>query len=663
MRRVAIEHDGRQALPFCRARSSGRNCLVDDVPGWNGGRHDDQNRVFSDPVSDAGEHEALKPCTLLEHATILQLAHPDGPLPDGGRPYPDTEHFAGLPRTDEPYAARRRQLVDVVTSVYEAEPSAGRACGLLSDALTSMRVEPRFAGPLAEALASFDPTWRRRVGRELAYRSRERGKVTIGLALLSGAAGLRDSAPVRLLGLLSRDFGEAAIRVLRQIPGAAGDLMWLAERSDPWRHAQAVEALCTLAEPVTFGWLLREGVRPGGPSVTNARTIAETVGLADIVGDDEIGEDVIEHAGRLLVAMTLRGAGNAELRQYIDAPTALTRFAWAVGKMSATFDRYAMVVSLLADLYVGQAATLYWPGDGLGWVRATLERLLDEPAWAGVLDVAERSADRAIYQRARWAALVRTTCGQVPLTELSMNGEHSRIAIRVSVSDPELGGTVETSVFVDGRPIVAEAFTAGPAEEPEYLLGPDHRLHADVEPHEVRLAEADCTEGCCGALYVTIERRGHEVIWRDWRNPDRSSLDLPAFRFDAVQYDAEIAWAENDHSWEWPDRTVARLLRARLREQPDLLGRWDCHRGWVAARPADQGRIQVSYFYPKRPAGVEDLWLQFVAVIELPAGDPEIVVDEIVRRITGVDPRQQQWLTGGSAEAARQFGFDWPVRH
>jgi hypothetical protein len=236
-------------------------------------------------------------------------------------------------------------VVDAVTSIYETEPSAERACKVMAEALTSLRVEPRLAGPLAEAVASFDPTWRRRVGRALAYRSRERGRVAVGLALL--------------------------------------------------------------------------------------RSVAEP-------------------------------------------------------------------------------------------------------------------------------------------------DEHSRIAIRVSVPDPELSGAVETSIFVDGRPIVAAAFTAGPAESPEYLLGPDHRLHADVEAHEVRLAEADCTEGCCGALYLTIERRGDEVIWRDWRNPDRSGLDLPTVRFGAARYDAEITRAENDHSWEWPDPTVTRLLRARLREQPDLLGRWEC---------------------------------------------------------------------------------------
>ncbi|BCJ74993.1 hypothetical protein CS0771_45370 [Catellatospora sp. IY07-71] len=610
-------------------------------------------------MSDLGEREALEPRTLLDHATMLQLAHPDGPLPGGGRPYPDEDHFAGLSRSGQPRVARWQQVIDIVTSIYEDEPSADRACEVMADALTSLRVESRFAWLLAEAVVSFDPVWRREVGRALAYRSRERGRVAVGLALLHGVAEPCDTAPVRMLGLLGRNFGETAMGVLQHIPGAAEDLVWLAQRSDPWRHAHAVTALCSVGDPATFGWLLREGVRPGGPSVTNARAIAETVRLAEVLDGDDISEDLVEHAGWLLVTMTLRGAGKAELRRYTDAPGALAGFAAAADMMSATFDRYAMIVSLLADLYVGQAATLGWPSRELGRVRAVLERLLDEPAWAAVLDIAGRSTDSEICHRARWAALVRTTCGQLPLTESPMDDEHSRIAIRVSVPDPGLGGVVETSIFVDGRPIVAEAFTAGPAEQPEYLLGPDHRLRADAEAHEVRLAEADCTEGCCGALYVTIERCGDEVIWRDWRNPDQSGLALPAVRFRAAEYDAEITRAETDHSWEWPARAVARLLRARLREDPDVLGRWDCHAGWLEARPNDQGRVHVSYSYPRRPASAEDVWVQFVADIELPAGDPETVIDEIVRLLADDDPRRRQRFAGGSAGAAQALGFAW----
>ncbi len=140
-----------------------------------------------------------------------------------------------------------------------------------------------------------------------------------------------------------------------------------------------------------------------------------------------------------------------------------------------------------------------------------------------------------------------------------MNGTmHNRIAIRVSVSGSPYPDAVQTRISVDDRRVVAEAFGSGPAEPPEYLLGPEHRLRAGTDPHEVRLAVADCTEYCRGALYVTIERSGDEVIWRGWSDPARSEVDLPAFRFDAAHYDAEIARAESDLSWEWRDAFTCR---------------------------------------------------------------------------------------------------------
>ncbi|SCL14579.1 hypothetical protein GA0070616_0481 [Micromonospora nigra] len=241
-----------------------------------------------------------------------------------------------------------------------------------------------------------------------------------------------------------------------------------------------------------------------------------------------------------------------------------------------------------------------------------------------------------------------------------MGGTVDRISIRVTVADPARATAVETRILVDDRPVVAEVFTAGPAEPPEHLLGPDHRLHADVEPHEVRLAEADCTEGCCGALYVTIQRCGDQVVWRDWRNPDAAGLTLRPFTFDAAQYDTEIARAESDHSWEWHERTVARLVGQRLREDPELLGRWDCCPGWVEARPNDSGRVHVSYFHPRPPSAGEQPWLQFVAVLDVAAGDPAKAAGGVVSALCDGDPRRQGRLAGGTREAARQLGFRWP---
>lgn len=651
-------------------------------------------------MTQVDEREALEPRTILEHAELLHLTHPDGPLPDGGRPYPDAERFAALPRTGRRTAESNKTLVDLVTSVYQAEPSPARARFRLAAALRSVPVASRGGRPLIAAVASFDPRWRHRVGRHLACTGTERSQVLVGLILLGGVAGPEDALPVRLLGLLGRHFGEPAIRVLRQIPDAAADLIWLAERSDSLCHARAVAALCSLADPATFGWLLREGVRPGEPSAEHARAVAETVDLPALLNPDApcgrcpsathsdgkvpflrldgAGEEVVELGGRLLASLMRRDAGNAELRRYAGAGAALAGFARAAGRMRPDLDRYAMIVSVLADLYAGQAATLALPEGELAAMRAALEQLLDEPAWAAVPADAERSADPETRHRAQWALATRTACRRTPLPAepaqsagaataegtppegTPADGGRSRFAIRVAVGDPALRGGVETRIFIDGRPIVLEAFDKGPSEQPEYLLGPDHQLRAGDEPHEVRLAVADCTEGCCGALYVTVERRGDEVVWRDWRNPDRPGVDLPDFRFAAGEYDAEVARAENDHSWEWPDRTVARLLRARLRAEPDLLGRWDCDPGWVSAWPHDRGQLHVSYFHPRRPSLVDEPWLQFVAVIDLPPGEPEHVADEVVRQLADTDPRRPEWLSGGSAEAAEALGFDWP---
>lgn len=70
--------------------------------------------------------------------------------------------------------------------------------------------------------------------------------------------------------------------------------------------------------------------------------------------------------------------------------------------------------------------------------------------------------------------------------------------------------------FIDGRDFLAEAFTEGPGYGPANLPN----LRAGDEPRTVCLAEAACTVGCCGALYVTIRREGDEVVWGGWHNPD-----------------------------------------------------------------------------------------------------------------------------------------------
>ncbi|MFI5940203.1 hypothetical protein ACIBCB_08025 [Streptomyces uncialis] len=204
-------------------------------------------------------------------------------------------------------------------------------------------------------------------------------------------------------------------------------------------------------------------------------------------------------------------------------------------------------------------------------------------------------------------------------------------------------------------------FDEGPADDPRYLLGQHAPLHATDTPREVRLAEAKCTEGCCGAVYVTIRREGQHVVWSGWRNPDEDDIDLPELRFDVNQYDAEVRRASTDLSWEWPARTVARLLEERLRKCVGWLTTWECELGAVTAWHWEPDQISVFLFHPGRSAIREDRpWLQFRTTLPVSEDDPGDQAERLEARLTAEDPREVAEVCGGSKKFADQLGYPWP---
>ncbi|MGW1965034.1 hypothetical protein ACWCPD_32885 [Streptomyces sp. NPDC001935] len=242
-----------------------------------------------------------------------------------------------------------------------------------------------------------------------------------------------------------------------------------------------------------------------------------------------------------------------------------------------------------------------------------------------------------------------------------MPSEINHLALRVVAPDAaQRGGAVEVRPIVDGQDILAAAFDMGPGEDPRLLLAPSRPLMPSSEPKEVRLAEAECTEGCCGAVHVTITREADTVVWRDWRNPD-GDVDLSPYRFDARQYEAEVERAAADHSWEWPARTVARLLEESLRRQTQWLDRWRCELAWVSALPGDRDHVIVSYFHPGRPTGDGNQpWLQFRQVLSVTGDTPMRQADLMLRDLLEADPRVAGEVCGGSREFARRLGYPWP---
>ncbi|MFB4300387.1 hypothetical protein [Actinomadura sp. NTSP31] len=186
----------------------------------------------------------------------------------------------------------------------------------------------------------------------------------------------------------------------------------------------------------------------------------------------------------------------------------------------------------------------------------TINRVLRSEPWSEMLHRGARSSDPIEARRATWV-LDEAARDDVP---------EGRYAIRVVVPDPNLV-RVEARVMVDGTPVVVTAFDKGPAKSPEDLVH-SGRLKATSDPREVMLAKAHCAEGCSGGLYTTIVREKAEVVWKDWRSsmPGDPPQDV---RFDAAEYDRELARAAHDHGWEWPARAPPRRSSADGTARPD----------------------------------------------------------------------------------------------
>lgn len=146
------------------------------------------------------------------------------------------------------------------------------------------------------------------------------------------------------------------------------------------------------------------------------------------------------------------------------------------------------------------------------------------------------------------------------------------------------------------------------------------------------------------------------VVWKNWRT-SKPGDPSPELRFDAVEYDAEIARAEADFSWEWPARTVARLVIGQLRSDPGLLGRWDCRIGWCTAWLKELDLVRLTFNHPAAPVTADTPHLQFGLVVEIGDRPPEHVAAEIVDQLRTSDPKDVAEMIGGSYGAAEALGL------
>lgn len=210
----------------------------------------------------------------------------------------------------------------------------------------------------------------------------------------------------------------------------------------------------------------------------------------------------------------------------------------------------------------------------------------------------------------------------------------SRLSAVVVRPEESAWERVELKLLVDGRDVIGPVFDKGPWKDPDVLVG---RL---LCAGEVMLAEARCSWGCCGAIFVRVSRDGGEVVWDQWRNPDDGGLSLPTIRFDAAQYEAELARV--DRSWEWPGRTIARLVRAGA----DVFDRWNCSLDEALSFPDHRDRVRVTFTSPPRAADLIDhvQYLRWFPVTDEPA---DRQAERILATLRANDPRKNAEVCGG----------------
>lgn len=591
---------------------------------------------------------SLSAPSLFAYARDLRLAEPGVPLPKGGYPLPDTGRPPRTPRVGRTHAEARIAVTDVLVSLL-ADADEERAAAEAQRALAATGVRDRTVCSAAAALPPPDDPSDRARARALGRRLTRDGTTTLtvaaGLGILARLGEAEDVPYLRTLGLL-QGLDQETVTALTPLDPRAAAFVWLIHRVRGAELRALVGALDRGDTDAVRDRLLDIPTGPRGLGPETARHVAEAIGLVDLLRREPDRPGLLAQTVRVLVRMTSRQNYPAEILRYGEAVDLYETVAGLAHRLPRELGHRADLVSLALDLHSGAGHLLAWPE---GRREELFHALLAVARWQG--DAPAEPADR---RRADWIRrTVRRlrTAGRLRTDDAAKPSGAPRLRIEVAVADPAEPEVVETRFLIDGRPLVPEAFGQGPGEPPEQLLDRGS-LRATPEPREVRLAEAYCTEGCCGALYVTVRRDGDHVVWDGWRRPAAplGLPELPAYRFDAVAYDAEIAYAEHDQGWAWPARRTARLITAGLRDRPETFTRWGLVQGWISTAFDAPDTTVVTFTGPLLAADgtpeAEGEQRQFLWYLPDDGTPPQEQAAAALRRLAEADPRGYPELRG-----------------
>ncbi|MFG2115768.1 hypothetical protein ACGFRB_24590 [Streptomyces sp. NPDC048718] len=563
--------------------------------------------------------------SLYSYALRLAQEQPDRPF-GGGHPLPDEPpgpERAGL-RGEHAFAA-----VEVALAPLLAGPDTPAASAELHRCLVGLPVDD---GPLVGAVLTMDLADKaaaRAIGRHLTRTGTTRRPVSVGLALLRRLGEPEDVPYLKVLSGLRQLFG-LVMAALEPLDARTAALRRLDAQVHSPETRPLVDALLSGDRREIRSRLIRQPLGPRTIGARQARWIAEALGLPALLSGAPVDPRLLAQAGRLLSRVADQHADRPELLSLSEATAAFDALVRRAVALPPTVEHAVVLLSLALDLHSGQAHVLPWRTGQREQLLDTLGALILYPEWTSTVRTGpDADATPAVRRRAVW---LRHTAEQV----FGAAEPPGRLRIEVALPDPDDAGRVETRFLLDGRPLLPEAFGHGPGDDPGYLLDRG-ALRATAEPREVKLAEASCTEGCCGALWVTVVRADDTVVWRDWRRrgaqPSRSP-EPPEYRFEAAVYDAELTRASGDHGWEWPGRTTARLLDSALRARPDLWTRWGLTFLSAYTDFRDPERVVVTY--AEHSVDGSRRWFDWRPADD---GPPAERVARTLRRIAEEDPR------------------------
>lgn len=222
-----------------------------------------------------------------------------------------------------------------------------------------------------------------------------------------------------------------------------------------------------------------------------------------------------------------------------------------------------------------------------------------------------------------------------------------RLGFVVPRPDLIISQWAEMRLLIDGRDVLEEMHPGGVSScwRGRWFGRPGWPLAASDEPRRVELTNNDCVTDCCGGTFVTIQRRADRVVWTGWENTEDIRLPVPAdVHFGAAAYDAELARAVADLSWEEPVDSVARLMTLELAES-GCFERWGCGVNTVYPLRRQESAQVVVHFSPlEAPYSIGSTFVHEVPVSrDVPA---EEQVRRFVDMVAADDPRATAGVLG-----------------